>query len=109
MSGWLQRWRRNRTLERRPIPDLLWQLTLARFPFLAARSAADLADLREMATLFLAAFSIGIATGSAAVGKLLKGRISARLTPRRSDVAATELPARNASSRISLVASNARS
>ena len=54
MSGWLQRWRRNRTLERRPIPDLLWQLTLARFPFLAARSAADLADLREMATLFLA-------------------------------------------------------
>ena len=54
MSGWLQRWRRNRTLERRPIPEPLWQLTLARFPFLAARSAGDLAALREMATLFLA-------------------------------------------------------
>jgi hypothetical protein len=54
MSGWLQRWRRNRTLERRPIPDPLWQLTLARFPFLARRGAEDLAALREMATLFLA-------------------------------------------------------
>ena len=54
MSGWLQRWRRNRTLERRPIPDALWELTLARFPFLALRSLADLAALREMATLFLA-------------------------------------------------------
>lgn len=54
MSGWLSRWRRQRTLERRAIPDPLWQLTLARFPFLAARSAADLRDLREMTTLFLA-------------------------------------------------------
>ena len=54
MSDWLQRWRRNRTLERRPIPEPLWRLTLARFPFLAARSACDLAALREMATLFLA-------------------------------------------------------
>jgi len=54
MTGWLQRWRRNRTLERRPIPDPLWQLTLARFPFLSARSAADLEALRAMATLFLA-------------------------------------------------------
>ena len=55
MSGWLSRWRRQRTLERRAIPDPLWQLTLARFPFLAARSADDLRELREMATLFLAA------------------------------------------------------
>ena len=54
MSGWLSRWRRQRTLERRPIPDPLWQLTLARFPFLAARSADDVLALREMATLFLA-------------------------------------------------------
>ena len=54
MTNWLQRWRRNRTLERRPIPDALWQLTLARFAFLAARSAADLEALREMSTLFLA-------------------------------------------------------
>ena len=53
MTGWLQRWRRARTLERRPIPEALWQLTLARFPFLAARSQADLTELRDMATLFL--------------------------------------------------------
>jgi len=54
VSGWLSRWRRQRTLERRPIPEPLWQLTLARFPFLAARSADDLQALRDMATLFLA-------------------------------------------------------
>jgi Mlc titration factor MtfA (ptsG expression regulator) len=54
MTDWWQRWRRRRTLERRPIPDALWQLTLARYPFLAARDGADLAELREMATLFLA-------------------------------------------------------
>jgi hypothetical protein len=54
VNAWWQRWRRARALERRPIPDAVWQLTLARFPFLAARSDADLRDLREMATLFLA-------------------------------------------------------
>ena len=54
MNGWWQRWRRARALERRAIPDALWQLTLARFPFLAARSDGDLRELREMATLFLA-------------------------------------------------------
>jgi Mlc titration factor MtfA (ptsG expression regulator) len=52
--GWWQRWRRARTLERRAIPDPLWELTLARFPFLAARSQAQVEALREMATLFLA-------------------------------------------------------
>ena len=54
MSSWWRQWRRARTLERRAIPDPLWALTLARFPFLAARRAEDLAALREMATLFLA-------------------------------------------------------
>jgi MtfA peptidase len=54
MTDWWRRWRRRRTLERRPIPDPLWQLTLARYPFLALRNEADLAELREMATLFLA-------------------------------------------------------
>ena len=53
--GWLRRWREGRTLERRAIPDALWQFTLARFPFLAYRSDADIARLRDMATLFLAA------------------------------------------------------
>ena len=55
MSGWWQRWRERRVLENRAIPDALWRLTLVRFPFLAARDDADLADLRSMATLFLAA------------------------------------------------------
>ena len=54
MREWLKRWRATRTLERRAIPDPLWQLTLARFPFLAWRSVADIAQLRDMATLFLA-------------------------------------------------------
>ena len=53
MTGWWQRWRRARTLERRPIPDALWQLTLVRFPFLGARSAEQVEALREMTTLFL--------------------------------------------------------
>lgn len=50
----LRHWRDRRVLARRPIPDPLWQLTVARLPFLAARSRADLARLRELATLFLA-------------------------------------------------------
>lgn len=54
MTGWLRRWRHARTLENRPIPEPLWQLTLARYPFLARRNASDLAALRAMATLFLA-------------------------------------------------------
>jgi hypothetical protein len=55
VSSWWQRWRRARALERRPIPDPLWQLTLARYPFLAARSAAEVDELRRMTTLFLTA------------------------------------------------------
>jgi hypothetical protein len=37
----------------RAIPDDLWTLTLARFPFLSRRSNEDLQQLRELATLFL--------------------------------------------------------
>ena len=55
MRAWLKRRRDARTLARRAIPDALWQLTLARFPFLFERSATDLSRLREMSTLFLAA------------------------------------------------------
>jgi hypothetical protein len=54
VSGWFRRWRRERTLERRPIPDELWALTLARFPFLGRRPPDDAQRLRELATLFLA-------------------------------------------------------
>ena len=56
LALWQQwkRWQRERTLEKRAIPDALWQATLDRFPFLKRRSAADLKRLREFATLFLA-------------------------------------------------------
>lgn len=57
ITGWWQALRKQRdarTLARRPIPDALWRLTLAHFAFLAQRSAQDLQELREMATLFLA-------------------------------------------------------
>ena len=57
MQRWLDRWkdwRAARTLAQRAIPDLLWQTTLARFPFLAQRGADDVQRLRELTTLFLA-------------------------------------------------------
>lgn len=54
MLGWLKRWREARTLERRAIPDHLWALTLARYPFLVQANAPQATALREMATHFLA-------------------------------------------------------
>lgn len=54
MTGWWRRWRQARTLERRAIPEALWQLTLARYPFLASRGDDSAQRLREFATLFLA-------------------------------------------------------
>jgi len=51
---WFRRWRTERTLQRRAIPDPLWQLTLARFPFLALPNTDEAARLRELSTLFLA-------------------------------------------------------
>jgi Mlc titration factor MtfA (ptsG expression regulator) len=50
----LRRWREQRTLKHRAIPDALWATTLARFPFLAALDEPDALQLREMSTLFLA-------------------------------------------------------
>ena len=55
IGRWWRRRRDARTLARRPIPEPLWALTLARFPFLSLRPLADVRRLREMATLFLAA------------------------------------------------------
>ena len=63
MTGWWRRWRRTRTLERRAIPDALWQQTLDRYPFLSARPQAKVATLREMTTLFLAQKEFGGAGG----------------------------------------------
>lgn len=50
----LRDWRERRAVERHAIPDALWELTLLRYPFLAQRSAADLAELRRLCSLFLA-------------------------------------------------------
>ncbi len=52
LSAW-RRWRNQRTLTQRPIPDALWHATLSRFPFLAALDEADASTLRELSTLFL--------------------------------------------------------
>ena len=57
LNRWWQSWRAlrdERTLRRRAIPDALWQLTLARYPFIAQRPEAELLELRKLATLFLA-------------------------------------------------------
>ena len=56
MKALWQRWqaqRETRLLQTRAIPDALWNLTLARLPFLARRSDPDRAVLRRLATLFL--------------------------------------------------------
>lgn len=52
----LQAWTAHReaqAVRRHAIPEALWQLTLLRYPFLAQRSAEDLAELRRLASLFL--------------------------------------------------------
>lgn len=57
IGPWQRRWRawrEARILRQRAIPDPLWQLTLACFPFLGQRPAEDVAELRRLATLFLA-------------------------------------------------------
>ncbi len=46
-------WRERRALERRAIPDALWELTLLRLPFLARLDDDDRAELRRLCSLFL--------------------------------------------------------
>jgi MtfA peptidase len=56
MRALLQRLRQRseqRAIERRAIPETVWQLTLARYPFLSRRDAADMAELRRLSSLFL--------------------------------------------------------
>lgn len=56
MRGLWQRLRRRReqlAVARRSIPDALWRETLARYPFLVKRAAADNAELRRLSSLFL--------------------------------------------------------
>jgi Mlc titration factor MtfA (ptsG expression regulator) len=53
LTLWRDR-REARALRAHAIPEPLWHLTLAHHPFIAARSAADLAELRRLCSLFLA-------------------------------------------------------
>jgi Mlc titration factor MtfA (ptsG expression regulator) len=46
-------WREQRALARRAIAEPLWQLTLARLPFLARLDEAERAELRRLCSLFL--------------------------------------------------------
>lgn len=54
--GWWSAWRRGRearALQRRAIPDALWEATLAALPFVAARPPVQRERLRRLASLFL--------------------------------------------------------
>lgn len=56
-SRWTERLaagRDERILRTRPIPEPLWQAVVTRYPFVLQRSLDDLAQLRRLATLFLA-------------------------------------------------------
>lgn len=53
LRAWRVR-REQRQLQRHAIPDALWALTLARYPFIARRSEADRNTLRRLSSLFLA-------------------------------------------------------
>jgi hypothetical protein len=56
IGRWLARRRERReaqALERRAIPEPLWQRTLQRYPFLARGGDSDIAALRRMTSLFL--------------------------------------------------------
>ena len=56
MRAWLSRWRAHRearAVQRRAIPDALWDLTVARLPFIQRRAPEHLAELRRLASLFL--------------------------------------------------------
>jgi Mlc titration factor MtfA (ptsG expression regulator) len=53
MRRWWQGLRERRAIERRAIPDELWHSTLAHYPFLGQRSAADVDELRRLSSLFL--------------------------------------------------------
>lgn len=53
MSGWWHRLRARLPGTPAPIPQALWDSTLANYPFLAERSAAEMHSLRELSARFL--------------------------------------------------------
>lgn len=54
MTGWLRRWRRERTLARGRIPQELWQEVIAAQPLLARLNAPARQRLHDLATLLVA-------------------------------------------------------
>jgi Mlc titration factor MtfA (ptsG expression regulator) len=53
LARWWRSRREARALQRRAIPDALWQRTIARYPFLARLRGDDLLELRRLASLLL--------------------------------------------------------
>lgn len=53
IGRWWRARRDERALQRRAIPDALWQATVGRLPFVAARDEATRERLRRLASLFL--------------------------------------------------------
>jgi Mlc titration factor MtfA (ptsG expression regulator) len=62
-TRWLDTRRRERALREYPIADDVWKAALGGLPFLARLDAADLAQLREMTSLFFAHKSFSTAHG----------------------------------------------
>ena len=61
--SWFKRWRRARVLKQAELDAALWRSTIARYPFTAVLSAAELDRLRELVILFLHEKSIHGAGG----------------------------------------------
>lgn len=56
LAHWWRSWRASRetrAVQRRAIPDALWQRTLSHYPFFARLSGDEVAELRRLSSLFL--------------------------------------------------------
>jgi MtfA peptidase len=49
----VSRWREARALQRHAVPDALWDMVMAAYPFISSRSAEDRQALRSLVSLFL--------------------------------------------------------
>ena len=63
MFNYFKTWRRNRTLQRHPLEDTLWQATIALLHLLRGLREDELARLRRWVTLFLQTKSMNAAGG----------------------------------------------
>ncbi|GBH28522.1 M90 family metallopeptidase [Burkholderia vietnamiensis] len=63
LTRWFDDRRRDRALRSHPIPDALWDDTVARLPFLGALAPDDQRRLRELTSLFIARKSFSTAHG----------------------------------------------